>query len=270
MTQEKSSLLSKDFLWLHIKDLPYFRALLRSVEARFYQELTLIDPVLDVGCGDGHFASIAFDHPLQIGLDPWWSPLTEARQRKAYQLLVQAQGDRVPFSDAYFASAISNSVLEHIPGLQEVLVETARVLKPGAPFYFCVPNHHFLGSLSIGRALDRIGLHRLAKGYRNFFNRISRHYHCDPPEVWQARLEQAGFTVEHWWHYYRPAAMQVSEWGHYLGLPSWLSYKLTGRWILVPRRWNLALTYRALRRYYEEEPRCEDGVCTFYIARRKG
>ena len=49
-----------DFLWRHLKDLPAFRALLRSVEARFYQDLLpLEEPVLDVGGGDGHFSSVA-------------------------------------------------------------------------------------------------------------------------------------------------------------------------------------------------------------------
>ena len=57
------------------------------------------------------------------------------------------------------------------------------------------------------------------------------------------------------------------EWGHYLGLPSLLIRKLTGRWILVPAHWNLMPTYRLLQPYAEAVVR-EDGVCTFYIARR--
>ncbi len=259
---------AKDYLWLNIKDLPYFRALLRAVEARFYQELALPKPVLDVGCGDGHFATIAFDQALEVGIDPWWSPLREAADRHAYQLLIQSQGSRIPFPQASFGSAISNSVLEHIPDIEAVLVETARVLKPGAPFYFCVPNHNFLGSLSIGRALDRVGMHSTGDAYRRFFNRIARHQHCDPPEIWQDRLQRAGFEVERWWHYYSPAAMQVSEWGHFFGLPSLVAHKLTKRWILAPTRWNLGLTYQLIKRHYDEDPEIEDGVCTFYIARR--
>lgn len=258
----------KDYLWLNIKDLPYFRALLRAVEARFYEDLELPGPVLDVGCGDGHFASIAFDRPLDVGIDPWWTPLREAAGRASYRSVIQAQGNDTPFATAQFGSAISNSVLEHIPELEPVLMETARVLKPGAPFYFCVPNHMFLSSLSIGRAFDRVQLTSLGDSYRNFFNRIARHHHCDPPEVWQERLERCGFEVEQWWHYYSPAAMQVSEWGHYLGLPALVSHKLTGRWILAPTRWNLGLTYHLIKRHYQTDPRCEDGVCTFYIARR--
>ena len=57
----------KDFLWFNLRTLPYFRAMLRAVEAQFYQEFDLPSPTLDLGCGDGHFASIAFERPLEAG-----------------------------------------------------------------------------------------------------------------------------------------------------------------------------------------------------------
>lgn len=260
----------KDFLFLHLRDLPYFRGLLRAIEARFYQDLSLPAPTLDVGCGDGHFASVAFDRPLDVGIDLWEGPIREAARRQAYRYLINGNAGRMPFPDGYFASALSNSVLEHIPHVETVLAETRRVLQPGAPFAFCVPNHQFLGSLSVGRACDKIGLRSLGDRYRAFFNRIARHVHCDPPQVWQERLEATGFQLEKWWHYYPPQAMQVSEWGHYLGLPSLLARKLTGRWVISPTRWNLAFTTRLVRRYYDEPSICEAGTMTFYLARRAG
>ena len=51
----------RDFLFLQLRDLPYFRAFLRAVESSYYQDLPLPAPVYDVGCGDGHFASLTFD-----------------------------------------------------------------------------------------------------------------------------------------------------------------------------------------------------------------
>ncbi len=256
-------------LWPQLTDLPYFRALLRAVEARFYEDIELPAPTLDLGCGDGHFASRAFARPLEVGVDPWWGPLLEAKERGAYRGLTQADGARLPFPDGYFASAVSNSVLEHIPHLDAVLAEMARVLRPGAPFIFCVPNHNFLPTLSLGRSLDRVGLRPLGDAYRAFFNRISRHHHCDPPEVWRARLEKTGFVVDDWWHYFSPAALRTLEWGHYFGLPAWVSKALFGRWILAPTRWNLALTYRLVGKHYHEQPRREDGAYTFFITHRR-
>ncbi len=260
---------SPDFLWLHIAELPYFRSLVRAVEARFYQEFDLPRPALDVGCGDGHFASVTFDAPLDVGIDPWTGPLRKAARTRAYRLVVQGDAARAPFPEARFASALSNSVLEHIPHVDAVLAETARVLRPGAPFLFCVPNHNFLPALSVGRALDAAGLRPLGDAYRAFFNRISRHYHCDPPEVWTERLARAGFTVERWWHYISPRAFRVVEWGHYFGLPSLALHALTRRWIAVPARWNLRFPAEYLTRPHYEDPVCDDGVYTFYVARRK-
>mgnify|MGYP000002900413 CR=1 FL=1 len=269
MPIRNSARVEKDYLTLHLRELPYFRSLVRAVEARFYQDYPLPQPTLDVGCGDGHFASVAFERQLEVGIDPWFAPLREAQQRAAYRLLLQAEGARLPFADGFFASAVSNSVLEHIPQVEAVLAEINRVLKEGAPFYFCVPNHQFLAALSVGRFLDRLGLTALGNAYRAFFNRISRHHHCDPPEVWQARLERAGFTLIEWWHYFSPAALAVVEWGHYFGLPSLLVKKLSGRWILAPYAWNLALTRRIVQDAYLQEARCAEGVYTFYIAHKK-
>lgn len=175
----------------------------------------------------------------------------------------------MPFPDGFFGSAFSNSVLEHIPGVESVLTEVARVLRPDAPFIFCGPNHTFLSQLSFSNFLDRIGLRPLGNSYRAFFNRISRHYNSDSPETWQQRLEACGFSVERWWTYYSPAALHVTEWGHYFGLPSLLTKKLTGRWILAPTRWNLAPTYRFTQKYYQDAFERPDGVCTFFIARRR-
>lgn len=260
--------MNKDYLWLHLKELPYFRSLVRAVEARFYQDFELPAPTLDVGCGDGHFATVAFERPLEVGLDPWEGPIREAAKRGGYRSLVLADGGYMPVPDGHFASAVSNSVLEHIPHVEAVLTETARVLKPGAPFLFCVPNERFLESLSISNALDKAGLRSLGNAYRRFFDRISRLQHCDPPEVWEAKLAVAGFEVETWWHYLPPKAMHIVEWGHYFGLPSLLLHWTTGRWVLVPRRWNLALTRRIVEPYYVNDPRSEQGVYTFYVARR--
>lgn len=260
----------KDYLTLHLRDLPYFRALLRAVEARFYEDISLPGPVLDLGCGDGHFASLAFDYPLEMGLDPWWGPIREAARRDSYQGLVCGAGDHMPYPDDCFGSGISNSVLEHIPDLDPVIEETARVLKPGAPFIFCVPNHRFLDTLSVSRWLDRIGLKDLARKYREFFNRISRHYNCDSHQVWESRLKSHGFVIEKWWDYFPPAALQVLEWGHYFGLPSWVSKALFGRWILARTDWNLYLADRLVRPHYEGDPRSPQGVYSFYITRKIG
>jgi SAM-dependent methyltransferase len=260
--------MKKDYLGLHLRELPYFRSLVRANEARFYQGFELPRPILDVGSGDGHFASIAFESPLDVGIDPWRGPLMKSLKHGMYRLVIQGNGARMPFSPRSFGSAISNSVLEHIPQVEQVLLETARVLKPGAPFLFCVPNHTFLAALSVGRKLDDWKLSGLGEAYRRFFNRISRHVHCDSPEVWQQRLARTGFEIERWWHYLPPSGLRVVEWGHYFGLPSLLIHAFTRRWVLVSQEWNLHLTRKLVEPYYGERAVNPEGVYTFYVARR--
>ena len=251
----------------HLNALPYFRALVRAVEDRFYQELPLPRPVLDIGCGDGHFASVAFDRPLDCGLDP--SPIVrEAAARGGYRLVLQGDGGRLPLPSRFFASAMSNSVLEHIPQLDAVLREVARVLRPGAPFIFCVPNPNYLGFLSIGGWLDALGLRSLAGAYRRWFRRMTRVEHLEPVQAWRARLEAAGFGLERSWEYFSKGAMQTLEWGHLGGVPSLVAHKFTGRWIVAPGRANLALTERLVARYFDEGlPKA--GAFSFYVARRR-
>lgn len=254
-------------LWRHISSLPYFRGFLRAVEDRFYQDIRLPDPVLDLGSGDGHFAAAAFARRLSVGLDPWTAPTKEARQRDAYRLLVLGEGAQIPFAAGSFASVISTSVLEHIPDILPVLAEVERILKPGGKFVFCVPNHRFPKMLWGRKLLERIGFPGLGAGYARFFNRIARHAHTDSPAVWKGRLESAGFELMDSWDYFSPKALHILEWGHPLGLPALVSKKLFGRWVLVRRKWNLIFPW-LMTRPYMDHPKAEDGVCSFFIARR--
>ncbi len=230
----------KDFLFLQLRDLPYFRAFLRAVESSYYQELPLPAPIYDVGCGDGHFASLTFDQKIDVGLDPWHGPIHEAKKFGAYKSLVESDGAKSPFPSEY--------------------KETARVLKKGAPFYFCVPNTRYFSELSISRVLG--------KPYENWFRKISRVEHADEPDVWKERLERAGFEMIRYWHYFSPASMRVLEWGHYFGVPSVFARVLTGKWIISRTAWNLWLTKKYVSKYASLEP-IQNGTFTFYIARKK-
>ncbi|NSW51927.1 MAG: class I SAM-dependent methyltransferase [Anaerolineae bacterium] len=258
-----------DFLLRNLRDLPYFRGFLRAIESRFYQEFELDSPVLDMGCGDGQFVTVTFDKKIDIGIDPWAAPVREAQERGGYHLVIQGDGAHIPVADGYFANVFSNSVLEHIPDLDPVINEIHRVVKEDGMFLFCVPNHQFLGNLSISTMFDRLHLRRIADAYRKFFNAISRHHHCDSPEVWQERLATSGFQVIRWWHYFSPRALHILEWGHYFGIPSWIIHAITGNWILVKQPWNLALTKRLVQPYYDEDSYHQpNGSYTFYVARK--
>ncbi|GAB4144000.1 MAG: hypothetical protein Fur0021_00180 [Candidatus Promineifilaceae bacterium] len=268
VVQEEVNRSGGDLLWRHLQSVPAFRALLRAVEARFYQQFQFEGPVLDMGCGDGHFAQMTFSQPLDVGLDPWWGPLQKAQRSQAYRAVLQGSGDQMPFPDHTFNTVISNSVLEHIPDVQAVLNEISRVTRPGGRLLITMPSHLFSEYLGGAAFLQKLGLDGPADQYRVFFNRISRHAHTDAAEEWAERLALAGFAVERWQYYFSQEALRALEWGHIQGVPAAISHALTGQWILGPWQSNLRRTEQWVRPFYEEEAK-ETGAYIFMVARKR-
>lgn len=254
---------SRDYLWNQLCELPYFRALLRAVESRYYQDLPVVSPVLDLGSGDGSFAVQTFARSVDAGIDPWWTPTVDASHLGSHSILALSQGGWMPFADNSFQTVVSNSVLEHITDLDPVISEIARVLRPGGYLLFCSPSDHFTDWL--------LGARLLGERYKNWFNRISRHQHCDSPDTWRQRLERGGLAVEKIWYYFSPHALQTLELGHYLGLPNLISKKLFGKWVLLPGRRNPFLRFldATLRPIYNE-PLAGTGAYLFGVARKPG
>lgn len=250
-----------DYLWTQLRELPYFRALLRAVEARQYRGLPMRAPVLDIGSGDGLFARQAFVRKLDVGVDPFYSPTYGSVFGDAYRALAIAEGGDLPFRDATFNTIISNSVLEHIPDIEPVIAEAFRVLRPGGHLLFCSPSDHFARWL--------LGAKVLGDAYRRWFNRISRHHHTDGPATWTARLERHGFTVERAWYYFSPKALRTLELGHFFGVPNLVWKKLVDKWEIWPSPRNpwLRLLDRALRPIYDE-PLPVVGAMVFCVARK--
>ncbi len=267
--------MTEDLLWRHLRGVPAFRALLRAVESRFYQDMDFVRPMLDLGCGDGHFAQTTFVEAPEIGVDPSWQPLSEAQDRQVYKLAIQANGGRLPFADGQFGTVVSNSVLEHIPDVDAVLREAARVMVRPSPenqevgglLILTVPSENFARFLSISALLRQMGLDKVAVAYEGWFNRISRHHHCDSPAVWHQRLALVGLETKRWQYYFSRQAHHRLEWGHYLGLPSLISRLVFGRWIIAPWRSSLQWTERWLRPFYEEQPEGE-GAYLLFVAQK--
>ena len=255
---------NKDFLKLHLESMGPHRAILRSVEAKLMSQVPLKHPVLDVGVGDGHFASIAYDEPLDVGIDVFERDLREAATRKGvYRSLSLASATEMPFADGVFNTVVSNCVIEHIPDLDSALREIYRVLAPGGVFATTVPSQHFAEYLLGSTLFRKIGLEPLARAYGNFFNRISRHYHTYSPEVWKEKLDRIGFRVVEQKYYFSPEAHRVFDLCHYIAVPMWLTKRLFGKWVIHPA---VTRPLDPLLRKYYEEPWPEEGAYHFILA----
>lgn len=252
----------RDYLTRHLQEMAPHRALLRAVECRFMGRVPLVHPVLDVGCGDGHFASVAYDEPIDVGLDPMDRDLREAATRipDVYLEVVKGSATDMPFDDGSFATVVSNCVIEHIPDVDATLREISRVLQPGGAFATTLPSEHYPDYLLGSTLPRRLGLDRLGTAYGDFFNRISHHEHVDTIATWTERLDAVGLDVVEHAYYFSPAAHRVFDMAHYIGVPNLITKRLFGKWVVHPAQ--AKVLDRWYRRYYDE-PLPETGAYQF-------
>ncbi len=251
----------------HLSEMPLHRVLMRSVEAAILSEIEFPRPLLDVGCGDGHFASVLFPEGTDAGIDPGMAECVESRGRGVYRIVVRGDSSALPFESGSFSSVLSNCVFEHIPDIDSTIREIARVLARGGVFACTVISEHFSEFLTDGRAWARLGLSRAHAAYLDWFNRKSIHLHFDSPATWRARFEGAGLDVRRWRYYLSPAAARAFHRAHYLSLPHLAARKLTGRWIPLPAHMDNSFWVARLRRWVEElEPPA--GSCIAFVCER--
>lgn len=114
--------------------------------------------VLDVGCGEGHFATVLADASARVvAIDVAEEPLRRARSRRADLdlRLVEPEG-RWPLEDASFDVVWAGEVIEHVLDTAAWLSEVRRVLRSGGSLLLSTPAH------------DRLTLLRLALSRRAF------------------------------------------------------------------------------------------------------
>lgn len=222
----------KPFVATYLRQGPLFAPIVRGVECAIAQEASPFEePVLDLGCGEAVFASIAFQRPLTVGFDPSIASLREATQRHAHQGLCAASATEMPFADGHFRSIVCNSVIEHIPDMDGTLRECHRVLAPNGRLWITTPSHTF-GEMLLGSTLLRqLGLSNASTAYTAWFNRHSFHFHTDSLDAWQDRLTRHGFRITRSEYYLTARAHGVFDLLHYLSLPRLVRRKLTGKWV---------------------------------------
>jgi len=252
----------------HLREMPLHRVIMRTIEARILSEVSFPRPILDVGCGDGHFASVLFPAGVDVGLDPGAAEVAESVSRGVYRMVVRADSGTIPFATASFGSVVSNCVFEHIPKIDETIAEIARVIRPGGIFATTVIGEHFSDFLTSEKAWRRLGLNRARRAYLDWFNRKSVHFHFDPPSVWKERFERVGLQVRRWRYYLSPPAARAFHRAHYVSLPHLIARKLTGRWVPFPDWFDRPFWRRRLAAYVDEsEPPA--GSCIAFVCERK-
>ena len=263
---------NSDFLDPYLLEVPVPLALERAVECGILSRRSFERPILDLGCGDGIFASILFAQPIDTGVDPLQFELDIASTKGAYEELICCFGDSIPKPDSSYSTVFSNSVLEHIPDLDPVLAEVHRILRPGGMLYVTIPTHRFEHYTIGNLVLASVGASKLAAKWRAFFRRFWNLYNVEEPAAWRDRFERAGFTLEDSFEYEPPSLYFLKEALMPLSVPGAVSKKVANRWVILPRMLRRVVTRpiawlgRALDARWS---RAEKGCLVFMALRRE-
>src|SRR3954449_10499221 len=100
---------NREFLGRYVSVAPIPLAIERSLECTILSQQNFQEPVLDIGCGDGLFASVLFAEKIDTGIDPNAVELEHAQRLGSYRRLIQCRGDAIPVPDGAFGTVFSNS-----------------------------------------------------------------------------------------------------------------------------------------------------------------
>jgi SAM-dependent methyltransferase len=197
----------------YLERAPVAVAIWRAAEAEALNQVALPRPLLDIGCGFGEFARVFFREAEapEHGFDLDRGELLRAAADPVYAALAQGDARALPYGDAAFASVLSVSSLEHIPGVEPVFPEIARVLRPGGRLAFTVPIERLNVNLLGARVLQSVKLEGAARGYAAQVQRALTHVNVWPPERWLALTESSGLQIEHSRTITSPGATRLFE-----------------------------------------------------------
>lgn len=222
----------KYYLSKFLKIAPLSHALWRSCEAIVFEKTDFKKPVIDIGCGFGEFAGVTFNK-IEVGIDINESDLKKAVHGKKYKKLLNADARNLPFKSRSFSTAISVSVLEHIPNVEKVIPEAYRILKKGGLFVFSVPTTSVEKHLLAPKILNSIGLTSLAESYFKFHCQLFKHHSLKKSTWWIKKLESQGFQIIHKQGTVSPTLLKLHECFLIFALPSQLWKVLFGKRLII-------------------------------------
>jgi 2-polyprenyl-3-methyl-5-hydroxy-6-metoxy-1,4-benzoquinol methylase len=131
--------------------------------------------VLDVGCGEGHFAEALLEAGHSVtAIDIARIPLERAARRRADLdlRLVGAAGDW-PLAEASFDAVWAGEVIEHVVDTATFLSEVRRLLRPSGTLLLSTPAHPPLALLALALSPRRFADHFDPRSdHLRFYNRV--------------------------------------------------------------------------------------------------
>jgi SAM-dependent methyltransferase len=177
--------------------------------------------ILDLGCGDGRVTGTIFSSKgsswndsgacTLVGIDPDVEDSAIARRSGLYEKVHTCSATAIPEGNDSFDFCFANSVIEHIPNINEVLAEVRRVLKPNGKFIFTVPSTDFDRLMKTSRFWAK----KLSGGNLEEYSRMIdarlAHYHYYDHNKAEARLKDVGLDIVQEGHYFPESAVRIWE-----------------------------------------------------------
>lgn len=178
-------------LSIYLASKPTFLSLIRAKEATLFNGLLPYKlPVLDYGCGDGFFESVATqdkNFKIDVGLEINSVRAKLAKQSKIYRKVTVYDGKKIPFKNNSFSTVMSNSVMEHVRDLESNLQEIYRVTKKGGYFYVSVMVEQYENNL--------LGVKILGKVYKKWMRIRAYHLNLLTCKQWEDKFRLSGFKI---------------------------------------------------------------------------
>lgn len=184
---------------------PSSHALWKACEAASLKKFKFPEPLLDIGCGEGKFASVLFTNRLAVGLDISKNSLASAK--RMYNHVVCADATRMPFRNEGFSTILSVCTLEHVPNVDVVFEECKRVLRGKGRIIFTTPSEKYIDLLFLSRVLRSSLLARAI--FRSFLSHRESTSHFNSPEKWKEELRRIGFNDAQGFYFASPLTSLV-------------------------------------------------------------
>ncbi len=256
-----------DYLTPLLTNAPASWALIRANEIRALDGIEFKQPSLDVGCGDGLVAKIILSNKrikkFDVGIDLSLREINKAQKSGAYKKCIVANVYDLPFPDQAFQTVFSNSVVEHIPNLQQALSEMSRVLKKNGELIVTVPSKYLESYLIGGKVLGR--------GYNKFFNRLNKHYNLYNHKQWEKIFAHHNLKLTYHYYYHTPGMIKAHEILAYIAMPIHLAKVFVGYWPVFPSlRKKLIMPWliKLLRPFYLADARNDEGGSIVLVAKK--
>jgi ubiquinone/menaquinone biosynthesis C-methylase UbiE len=177
--------------------------------------------ILDLGCGDGRVTSAIFSQARHsrnntetcrlVGIDPDVEDSALARKSGLYEKVHTCSANAIPEGSNGFDFCFANSVIEHIPDVDDVLAEVSRVLKPNGKFIFTVPSTGFDRLMKTSRFWAKRFSGGNLEEYSLMIDARLAHYHYYDHDKAKAMLKDAGLDIVQEEYYFPESAVRIWE-----------------------------------------------------------